>query len=92
MHSQTIEDVVREIVRAEITQVLPTMLLNPNEEYLSTREVADLTGMSVAFFEGRRSAESPDQPPYQRIGRRVIYKRSEVETWLSSRTRGASNG
>ncbi len=91
MRYSTMEELVRDIVRAEITDILPTVLQNPKEQYLSTREVADRTGMSVAFFEGRRSAESPDQPKYIRIGRRVIYKSTDVDSWLNSRTRGGGH-
>lgn len=75
---------LREVIRAEIRSLLPE-LLPGKEEYLSTKEVADLTGLSTSFFEVARSVGAEDQPPYTRVGRRVIYKRSEVETWMESR-------
>ncbi|MEL6540288.1 MAG: helix-turn-helix domain-containing protein [Pseudomonadota bacterium] len=84
----SIDVTVRELVREEVERLLPT-LLPGREEYLSTKEVAELTGLSVQFFEIGRSRDAADQPPYSRVGRRIIYRRSEVEKWLEERRRGA---
>lgn len=83
------ESLVREIVRSELKVVLPTMLVNPADEYLSTKQVAELTGLSVSYFEVGRSMGAIDRPPFSRIGRRVVYRRSDVEAWIASRKRGA---
>lgn len=83
-----INTIVRDLIREEVQRVLPT-LLPGREEYLSTKEVAELTGLSVQFFEIGRSRDASDQPPYSRVGRRIIYRRSEVEKWLEERRRGA---
>ena len=82
-----INTVVRDLVREEVERILPT-LLPGREEYLSTKEVAELTGLSVQFFEIGRSRDAADQPPYSRVGRRIIYRRTEVEKWLEERRRG----
>lgn len=82
-----INTVVRDLVREEVQKILPS-LLPGREEYLSTKEVAELTGLSVQFFEIGRSRDAADQPPYSRVGRRIIYRRSEVEKWLEERRRG----
>lgn len=81
------ETAVRELIRSELKEILPTLLQEPKEEYLNTRQVAELTGLSVGFFEVGRSMGASDRPPYHRIGRRIIYKRSEVEAWLEGRKR-----
>ena len=83
-----INTVVRDLVREEVQKILPS-LLPGREEYLSTKEVADLTGLSFQFFEIGRSRDAVDQPPYSRVGRRISYRRSEVEKWLEERRRGA---
>ncbi len=83
----SLEIAMREMVREEVQRVLPS-LLPGREEYLSTKEVAELTGLSIQFFEIGRSREAADQPPYSRVGRRIVYKRSEVEKWLEERRRG----
>ncbi|MEO1047271.1 MAG: helix-turn-helix domain-containing protein [Pseudomonadota bacterium] len=84
----SIDNALRELVREEVERLLPT-LLPGREEYLTTKEVAELTGLSVQFFEIGRSRDAADQPPYSRVGRRIIYRRSEVEKWLEERRRGA---
>ena len=78
---------LRAMVREEIKRLLPE-LLPGQDEYLNTKEVADLTGLSKAFFEIGRSHSSPDQPPYHKIGRRVLYRRADVMKWLETRRRG----
>jgi predicted DNA-binding transcriptional regulator AlpA len=84
----SLDSTIREIVRSELAEMLPKMLPNPADEYLTTRQVAELTGLSVQFFEMGRSRDAGDQPPYCRVGRRIVYRRSDVEQWLASRKRG----
>ena len=85
----SLETEIRDIVRAELAQVLP-QLTRPvtKEEYLTTKQVADLTGLSVSYFEVGRSMASPAHPPYHKIGRRVLYKRADVLSWIENRRRG----
>lgn len=81
----SLETVVREIVREELAVMLPEKV--PGEKFLSTKEVAALTGLSVSYFEVKRSHDAPDQPPYSRIGRRIVYRRSDILAWLEGRKR-----
>ncbi len=83
---------MNEAVRAIVREELATLLSEPRErgqDYLSTKEVAELTGLSISYFEVGRSLGAADRPPYQKVGRRVVYRRSDVDDWLTSRKRGA---
>jgi excisionase family DNA binding protein len=76
---------IRAIVQEEFARLVTK---KEPDEYLSTKEVAELTGLSVSFFEVGRSMSSPGQPPYHKIGRRVLYRRADVLAWLENRRRG----
>lgn len=82
----SIDNALREVIRAEIRSLLPE-LLPGQEQYLSTKQVAELTGLSISFFEVGRSMGAPDHPPFHRVGRRIVYRRSDVEAWLEERRR-----
>ena len=79
---------VRETVREEVQRILAELLPSNGSEFLTTKQVAEMTGLSVAFFEVGRSTSSPDQPPFHRVGRRVLYRRADVDAWLLARRRG----
>lgn len=84
------EETIRELVRSEVARMLPELVKVPptGGEYLNTKQVAEMTGLSVTFFEMGRSMEAADHPPYHRVGRRVLYKREDVVRWLAERRRG----
>jgi predicted DNA-binding transcriptional regulator AlpA len=75
------------VVREELVKLLPDFLPSQAEEYLTTKQVADLTGLSVSFFEVGRSMSSPNQPSHRKVGRRILYRRSDIESWLEARKR-----
>lgn len=77
---------LRAMVRDEVRKILPE-LLPSQDEYLNTKQTAAYTGLSVGFFEMGRSRGAQDQPPYHRVGRRIVYKRSEVDEWMDGRKR-----
>lgn len=82
---------VRDLLREELPNILPAV--SPFEDdFLRTKDVAELTGLSTSFFEVARSHNIPDQPPYRKIGRAVVYRRAEVLTWMENRRKkgGAS--
>jgi predicted DNA-binding transcriptional regulator AlpA len=86
---QTIEQTVRELVRQELTRLLPPLSQSCDpDQLLSTAEVADLTTLSKPFFEIGRSQGNKGLPPYFKIGRRVLYRRGDVMAWLENRRRG----
>ena len=84
-----LEDMVRELIRKELAELLPRMLPNPTDEYLTTKQVAQLTGLSIPFFEMGRSKADPKTPPYHRVGRRILYSRAAIIDWMETRKRGA---
>lgn len=79
---------VREAVRDEVRRVLAELMPEQPSDFLTTKQVAEMTGLSVAFFEVGRSMSTPNQPPFHRVGRRVLYRRADVEAWLQARRRG----
>lgn len=82
----SLDHTLRAMIREEIKHLLPQMLPG-QEEYMTTAQVAAMTGLSKSYFEVARHHGSEDQPPYMRVGRRIVYKRSEVEGWLAGRAR-----
>ena len=85
-----LEDNIRTIVREELTKLLPTEPIADPDQMLTTHQVAELTTLSVPFFEMARS-NGTDSPPYFRVGTRVVYRRGDVLDWMKSRKRGGSS-
>ena len=51
---------------------------------MTTIETADLLGISPATLETWRSRRVPHQPPYFKVGNRVVYQRAEVERFMQT--------
>ncbi len=49
---------------------------------LSRKELATMTGLSVAYFEKHRA--DGKAPPITKLGGRVFYDEADVNAWLSS--------
>ncbi|MEO1015361.1 MAG: helix-turn-helix domain-containing protein [Pseudomonadota bacterium] len=81
-----LESRVRAIVRDELAKFHEDK--SAQDEFLNTKQVAELTGLSVPFFEMGRSRSAEDQPPYHRVGRRILYRKQDVLDWLEGRKRG----
>ena len=58
------------------------------EDYEDTSEVARRTKTSESYWNKRRIAG--DGPPFIKLGRRVLYKPSVVNTWLASLSRSST--
>lgn len=54
------------------------------DEWLCTKQVARLTGLSTSYFEQARLRGRSYGPPWHKIGARVRYRLSEVLAWLES--------
>lgn len=54
------------------------------DEWLCTKQVARLTGLSPSYFEKSRLRGRGYGPPWHKIGGRVRYRLSEVLAWLES--------
>lgn len=55
---------------------------SPNSELLTTAEVSAMTRIAVATLRYWRHAGGVAGPPSVKLGRRVMYRREEVEKWL----------
>jgi len=58
----------------------PSFQPNPADKYLTTREAAELLGLTVKSLEARRARGNG--PPFVRIGRLIRYLRSAVLAWI----------
>lgn len=91
-----IRDAVREVIADELAHLrtadpapAPGAAADP-DEILTTRDAARLTGVSEHTLAHWRCDESPDGPPWIRLGgRRVGYRRRDLQQWLASRVTAA---
>ena len=51
-----------------------------SKKFLTRKELAALTGLSVAYFEKHR--DDGKAPPTTKLGGRVLYAEADVDTWL----------
>lgn len=56
----------------------------PARVYVDDRDLAVMTPISRAQWRAWRAAK--EGPPWRKVGRRVVYRWSEVEAWLEART------
>lgn len=54
---------------------------NPNQ-LIPTAEAADYVGLSEAWFRCGRYTSNPDLPTHYQIGRKILYKREDLDAWL----------
>ncbi|MFN3960568.1 MAG: helix-turn-helix transcriptional regulator [Parvularculaceae bacterium] len=89
-----LEDKIAAQVRAEVRAILPDLLAEyatgNDAEFIDTKKAAELTGLSKQFFECGRSKGDPNQPRWIKVGRRVLYSRSELIAWMRHRTEAQS--
>lgn len=55
---------------------------NRNRTLLSRKELAALTGLSVAYFEKHRN--DGKAPPITKLGGRVFYDEADVNAWFAA--------
>ncbi|WP_417495619.1 helix-turn-helix transcriptional regulator [Maricaulis sp.] len=60
-----------------------------SSSYLNTKALAELTGVAASTWSKRRL--TGDTPPYRKVGRRVLYLRSDVEAWLDGCARQSTS-
>jgi predicted DNA-binding transcriptional regulator AlpA len=56
---------------------------------LDTKEAADFLKLSPRTLENFRNLG--DGPPFRKLGRRVLYARSDLEAWVNARIFGATS-
>lgn len=57
------------------------------ENYLTTREAAELSGLSVSYLNKLRCFGGGS--PYLKVGRKCIYRRDQFEAWLAKHQYGS---
>lgn len=90
----TVSDAIRDALREELPRLRSALPDEPDDndpdEVLTTADVARLTGISPVTLARWRHDDSPDGPPWIRIGaRRVGYRRRDLTAWLTSRVSAA---
>lgn len=55
----------------------------PAHEFLTPREVSDLIRKPVSSMAVDRCLRH-DHPPYLKVGRKIIYKKSDVLAWMEA--------
>lgn len=53
-----------------------------NREAMSSKQAAKYIGVSEIWLGVARSKKSPNQPPYYKLGTKIIYYRNEIDEWL----------
>lgn len=56
---------------------------------IDTNELAEKTGIAASTWNKRRL--TGDSPPHMKIGRRVLYRWSDVEAWLEGKLRQSTS-
>jgi len=59
------------------------------ENYLTTREAAQLSGLSVSYLNKLRCFGGGS--PYLKVGRKCIYRRDQFEAWLAKHQYGSTS-
>lgn len=57
-------------------------------QFLDTRGLAALLGVSVPTLTRLRLYDTDQSPPFVKVGARVLYPRTAVESWVSARMQG----
>lgn len=60
---------------------------SPRREAMNTDTAATYLGMSKAWLSCGRSTGKTNQPAFYKLGRRVVYYRDELDSYLSTRHR-----
>jgi predicted DNA-binding transcriptional regulator AlpA len=61
----------------------------PPKEYVSVRELAEVTGVSASTWNKRRM--TGDTPPYVKVGASVRYHLPTAKEWMASRQRRSTS-
>ena len=84
------ETVLGRVVEQAVLRALDKRLgASAAAEYEDTEQVAKRTGLSVPTLRAYRG--SGEGPPFSKVGRRVMYKISDVDEWMLSKRMGASD-
>jgi excisionase family DNA binding protein len=57
------------------------------EPLLTTKDMAELLGTTIGAIRTRIHERSKSLPPHLKVGRRVYWRRSDVEKWLDTQYR-----
>jgi len=53
---------------------------------MNTAEAAEFLGLSDVYLGGVRRDQDPTGPPFIQIGRRILYRASDLHRWVDSKT------
>lgn len=61
-------------------------------EFVNAKEVAKITGLSEIYLAKLRGINSPDCPPWFRVGRRCLYPLAALREWANTRVNTHGSG
>jgi len=77
------QEIISETVDKLLTRRIPQIIRQANrKEFLTTSDFEELTGMTSALQKYHRDSGNL---PFSQEGRRIIYKTSDVETFIQER-------
>ncbi len=78
---ESLDEIFARAARAAVAEAIAQ--IEPTREWLDTVAAAAYLGVSTELLEiARHRAEGP---PYSRITRRIRYKRTDLDDWMSKR-------
>ena len=80
---QELEDLLSKVVSKELVKVIPQSQPQEPDRYLTRREAADLLGVSIISLD--RYRHNGFLPSY-RIGRRILFRESEINNAIEKMT------
>jgi excisionase family DNA binding protein len=81
--SDGVRDLTEAVRRAEQTRQPPPAAEHVRSDYLSLSDLAELLGMSEGAVRGLR--HRGEGPTATKVGRRLRFRRHDVDKWLASR-------
>lgn len=66
---------------------MPVHVMPTNSDHCNTVEAAKIIGISAWTLRGWRHEQREGQPPFRKVGVKVIYSRAALEKWLTKNTK-----
>ncbi len=83
-HEPTQQDLIRQ--PAGVVSVAEVLLYLAQDRYLDKREAASYTSLSIRNLEARLA-----EIPHYRVGKKILFKKSELDHWMESHREGGSH-
>lgn len=72
-------------LKGTVVSVQEILAYVDRDRYLDKRQAAEYTGLSTRTLEGRL-----DEIPHFRVGKKILFKKSELDQWIEKYREGGS--